>query len=90
MTHLEVINPADYKRFKQLNVTADMQVAGDFTQPSVWSENKVLIGDRANNLIPLKSLYEAGANIANLIKNGQDKSHFSGTLSRNLELFYSY
>lgn len=63
MTHLEIVNSADYKRFKQLNVTADMQVAGDFTQPSNWSENKDLIGDRANNLIPLKSLYEAGARI---------------------------
>jgi predicted amidohydrolase YtcJ len=63
ITHLEIVNPADYKRFKQLNVTADMQVAGDFTQPSVWSENKALIGNRADNLIPLKSLYEAGARI---------------------------
>jgi predicted amidohydrolase YtcJ len=63
ITHLEIVNPADYKRFKQLNVTADMQVAGDFTQPSVWSENKALIGNRADNLIPLKSLYDAGARI---------------------------
>jgi predicted amidohydrolase YtcJ len=63
MTHLEIVNSADYKRFKQLNVTADMQVAGDFTQPSHWSENKELIGNRADNLIPLKSLYEAGARI---------------------------
>lgn len=63
MTHLEIVNSADYKRFKQLNVTADMQVAGDFTQPSHWSENKDLIGNRADNLIPLKSLYEAGARI---------------------------
>jgi len=63
ITHLEIVNPTDYKRFKQLNVTADMQVAGDFTQPSVWSENKALIGNRADNLIPLKSLYDAGARI---------------------------
>ena len=40
-----------------------MQVAGDFTQPAHWSENKALIGNRADNFIPLKSLYDAGARI---------------------------
>ena len=63
LTHLEVVNPADYPRFKQLNITADMQVAGDFAQPSHWKENKFLIGERAEPLIPLKDLFEAGARI---------------------------
>ncbi len=63
LTHLEVVNPADYPRFKQLNVTTDMQVAGDFAQPSHWQENKFLIGERAEPLIPLKDLFEANARI---------------------------
>lgn len=63
ITHLEVVNKADYPRFKQLKVTADMQVAGAFAHPNHWEENEALIGERANNLIPLKSLYEAGARV---------------------------
>jgi hypothetical protein len=63
LTHLEIVNPADYPRFKQLNVIADMQVAGDFAQPSHWHENDFLIGERAEPLIPLKDLFEAGAKI---------------------------
>jgi predicted amidohydrolase YtcJ len=63
LTHLEIVNPTDYKRFKELNVTADMQVAGDFAQPNHWQENDFLIGERAKPLIPLKDLYEAGARI---------------------------
>jgi len=63
VTHLEVVNKVDYPRFKQLNVTADMQVAGAFAHPDHWEENEALIGERADNLIPLKSLYEAGARV---------------------------
>ncbi len=63
LTHLEVVSPVDYPRFKSLNITADMQVAGSFSNPEHWAENEFLIGNRANNLIPLKSLYDAGARI---------------------------
>ena len=63
LTHLEVVNQSDFPRFKKLNVTADVQVAGDFTKPENWKENEFLIGDRANNLVPLKSLGDAGARI---------------------------
>lgn len=63
ITHLEVVQPSDYARFKENNITADVQVAGNFTQPAHWDENRPLIGDRANNLIPLKRLYDAGARI---------------------------
>ncbi len=63
ITHLEVVKPSDYVRFAENNITADVQVAGDFTQPSHWDENRPLIGDRANNLVPLKSLFDAGARV---------------------------
>ncbi|GAB5518951.1 MAG: amidohydrolase [Rhodothermales bacterium] len=63
LTHLEVVHADDYPRFAQLDVTADMQVAGDFAQPEHWSENAPLIGDRAMPLIPLRDLHEAGARI---------------------------
>jgi predicted amidohydrolase YtcJ len=63
LTHLEVINQKDFSRFKKSNITADIQVAGDFTNPKNWKENEFLIGDRTKNFIPLKSLFDAGARI---------------------------
>ncbi len=63
LTHLEVVDPADYPRFAELGVIADMQVAGDFTHPENWDENRFLIGTRANNLVPVKDLYEANATV---------------------------
>jgi len=63
LTHLEVVDPADIPRFASLDVIADMQVAGDFTQPENWPENAFLIGDRASPLVPLRSLHDAGARV---------------------------
>lgn len=64
LTHVEIVDPIDYNRFNQLNVTADCQVAGDFTQPGHWHENEELIGSkRSEHIIPLKSLHEAKARI---------------------------
>ncbi|CAL2102254.1 Amidohydrolase [Tenacibaculum sp. 190130A14a] len=64
LTHVEMVDIGDLKRFKQLNVTADAQVAGTFTQPHHWHENDYLVGSTlANNLIPIKSLKEVGARV---------------------------
>lgn len=64
LTHVEYVDPVDYPRFAQLNVTADAQVAGDFTQPNNWHDNDYLIGaDLNNNNIPLKSLFDADARV---------------------------
>lgn len=62
ITHLEVVDPLDFPRFKQLNVTADMQVAGDFTQPHSWHESEFFIGkERSKNQVPVKSFEQYGA-----------------------------
>jgi len=64
ITHVEFIDPADIPRFSELNVTADAQVAGEFTNPEHWHENDELIGaTRADNAVPIKSLDNAGARI---------------------------
>lgn len=64
ITHLEVVRTTDYPRFAQLDVIADMQVAGEFTQPANWQDNAPLIGaTRSDNLIPLKSIFDAGAHV---------------------------
>ena len=64
LTHVEYILASDFSRFKLLNVTADAQVAGDFTQPAHWHENDHLVGADLNNaIIPLKTLEQANARI---------------------------
>jgi hypothetical protein len=63
ITHVEIVNPTDYPRFAALNVVADMQVAGNFSQPAHWNDHSHLIGTRGTPSIPLKSLYDAGAKI---------------------------
>jgi len=64
LTHIEIMDPADYSRFAALNVTADAQVAGDFSNPAHWMENVDFIGAaNSQNVIPLKSLSEANARI---------------------------
>ena len=64
LTHVEYVIPADYARFAQLNVTADAQVAGDFSQPEHWHENDELVDAALNdNIIPIKSLFEADARV---------------------------
>ncbi|MGC0119973.1 amidohydrolase family protein [Pseudoalteromonas piscicida] len=62
LTHVEVVDPEDYKRFSALGVIADAQVAGEFTQPHHWQEMQPLLGrERADHLVPIKSLSENGA-----------------------------
>ncbi len=64
LTHVEYVDPSDYARFSQLNVTADAQVAGEFTQPSNWHENDELVSPSLNNnFIPLKSLLQSNSRI---------------------------
>ncbi|WP_198938377.1 amidohydrolase [Tenacibaculum holothuriorum] len=64
LTHVEMIDQSDISRFKTLNVTADAQVAGDFTKPNHWHENADLVGNTlAQNLIPIKSLQDAGVRV---------------------------
>jgi hypothetical protein len=64
ITHVEYVSPSDYSRFAKLNVTADAQVAGDFTKPEHWHDNDYLVGtDLASNIIPLKDLKNANARI---------------------------
>ncbi len=62
MTHLEIVNEAEFDRFQELNVVADVQVSANWTQPAQWSENEFLVGATlAENFIPIKSIYDAGA-----------------------------
>ncbi|MCB0761887.1 MAG: amidohydrolase [Flavobacteriales bacterium] len=64
VTHLEIVNEEEFSRFAQLNVTADMQVSANWTQPNQWSFNEDYIGaELSQNYIPLRSVAEAGARV---------------------------
>ncbi|WP_236701265.1 amidohydrolase [Thalassomonas viridans] len=64
LTHLEIMDPKDYARFAELNVIADAQVAGEFTQPQHWQENIDYIGaERADHIIPIGSLLDNNARL---------------------------
>lgn len=64
ITHVEFVDPADYSRFNALNVTADCQVAGDFTNPENWHDNDELIdASLSNAFVPIKNLQQANARI---------------------------
>ena len=64
LTHLEVIDPKDIYRFKQLGITADFQVAGDHTLPNNHEHIASYIGKKkADFTIPVKSVFETGATV---------------------------
>ncbi len=65
IAHLELINPADFPRFKQLGVIANFQLlwaeAGDYTDKATIP---YLGPERSRYLYPARSLRDAGALIA--------------------------
>ncbi len=63
LTHVEMVSEQDKPRFKQLNVIADFQLAGDFTKPEHHHEMEPLIGQRAYQQLPVKDIYDTGATI---------------------------
>ena len=63
LTHVEMVSEQDKPRFKQLNVIADFQLAGDFTKPEHHHEMEPLIGERAPKQLPVRDIYETGATI---------------------------
>ncbi|MGR6872983.1 amidohydrolase [Pseudomonas sp. HK3] len=63
LTHVEMVNNADKPRFKQLNVTADFQLAGEFTHPENFHEMEPIIGHRAYKQLPVRDIYNTGANV---------------------------
>ncbi len=64
ITHVEYVDEIDLPRFSELDVTADAQVAGEFSQPANWRENNELVGPQLNQaIIPLKSLLDSNARL---------------------------
>ena len=64
ITHLEFVNSEDYARFAELNVTADMQVGNNWSNPNNWPDNIPIVGEElASVIVPVKSLFDEGARV---------------------------
>jgi len=63
ITHLFMIGKRDQTRFRKLNVVADFQVPESATDNANIRYMQTLIGSRANQLLPIRSLLQAGADI---------------------------
>ncbi|MEZ8823959.1 amidohydrolase [Vibrio amylolyticus] len=64
LTHIELIDPKDVKRFAALNVTADFQVGSEYValHDHQWAET--FIGAlRARSMMNLKAIFDTGANV---------------------------
>jgi predicted amidohydrolase YtcJ len=61
LTHVEMVADVDKKRFAELNVIADFQLAGEFTHPENFVEMEPLIGERAHSQLPVRDIYDTGA-----------------------------
>jgi len=64
LTHVEMVSPDDIRRFRDLDVTADFQVSGDFTLPKHRADNEDLISKvKARETVPVRSVWETGARV---------------------------
>ena len=65
LTHVEHVHPDDLSRFAELNVTADIQLAGAFTNPARFkADNDPYIGsDNPVLPLPARALLDAGARV---------------------------
>ncbi|MGB1239128.1 MAG: amidohydrolase, partial [Pseudomonadales bacterium] len=63
LTHIEMLDNADTKRFFELDVSADFQVGGAYIIAGDHSWARPFIGHRVSKLLPLGKLFRSGANI---------------------------
>ncbi len=65
IAHLELIDPEDFPRFKQLGVIANFQLQWAMRDPYIVKATLPYLGaERSRYLSPARALYEAGARIA--------------------------
>ena len=64
IAHLQLIDPADLPRFKELNVAANFQAVWAYPDAYITDLNKPVVGeDRVNRMYPIGSAQRAGATI---------------------------
>ncbi|GLS30651.1 hypothetical protein SAMN04488498_10329 [Mesorhizobium albiziae] len=63
LTHLYLIDKADYPRFRQLGAVADFQLAPSSVDPEYVRFIRQFIGDRADAMMPAGALSASGAEV---------------------------
>jgi predicted amidohydrolase YtcJ len=64
LTHTYLVDPADVPRFAQLGVVADFQVGPESSATDYHEYLSESIGQRAFDLIPVKTLLDSGAHVS--------------------------
>ena len=64
LTHIYLADPADFARFKQLDVIADFQLAPSALTQDYETFMRGFIGDRVKYLLPAGDLVKSGATVA--------------------------
>ena len=83
-THTYLVDPADVPRFAELGVIADFQMATESISTDYADYLSEFIGDRAHDLIPTRTLLDAGADVS--LSSDWDADELSpvGTIDRAL------
>ncbi len=63
LTHLYLLDPADYPRFNETGTVADFQLAPSSLDPDYIAFIREFIGDRADRMMPAASLEKSGATV---------------------------
>ncbi len=63
LTHLYFAHPDDRTRFEELGVIADLQLAPSAISADYFNNMRLLLGDRANHLLPAFELHAQGATV---------------------------
>ena len=63
LTHLYLLDPADYPRFQETGTVADFQLAPSSLDPDYIAFIRQFIGDRADHMMPAESLEKSGATV---------------------------
>lgn len=61
LTHIYLLDPADYPRFAQLGAVADFQLAPSSLDPAYRAEMRALLGARVDTMMPAGALEALGA-----------------------------
>lgn len=64
LTHVYMVDPDDMARFAELGVIADFQVGAEAIATDYHDHLAAFIGDRAYDLIPIRSLLDADADVS--------------------------
>ncbi|MGF6177861.1 putative amidohydrolase YtcJ [Ensifer sp. 4252] len=63
LTHLYLLDPSDYSRFRETGTVADLQLAPSSLAPDYIAFIRKFVGKRADHMMPAASLEKSGATV---------------------------